>query len=40
MRVFEAIAGFLIGLVTLLIVGVGGIFAFGSMGKYVKNKSM
>lgn len=34
MRVLEAITGVCIGLVTLLILGVGGIFAFGSMGKY------
>jgi hypothetical protein len=40
MRILEAIAGSLIGLVTLLILGVGGIFAFGSMGKYLRNKSM
>ena len=40
MRVLEAIAGFLIALVTLLILVVGGIFAFGSMGRYVRNKNM
>jgi hypothetical protein len=40
MRVLEAIAGVCIGLVTLLILCVGGIFAFGSMGKYIRNKSM
>ena len=40
MKVLEAIGGFFIGLVTLLILGVGGNFAFGSMGKYMRNKSM
>jgi hypothetical protein len=40
MRVLEAIAGIFIGLVTLLILVVGGIFAFGSMGRIVKNKNM
>jgi hypothetical protein len=40
MRVLESIAGLCIGLVTLLILGVGGIFAFGSMGKYIRNKTM
>ena len=40
MRVLEAIGGVCIGLVTLLILGAGGIFAFGSMGKYIRNKSM
>ena len=40
MRILEAIAGVLIGIVTLLILVVGGVFAFGSMGKYLRNKSM
>jgi hypothetical protein len=40
MRVLEAIAGFAIGVVTLFILVGGGIFAFGSMGKYIRNKSM
>ena len=40
MRILEAIAGVMIGIVTLLILVVGGVFAFGSMGKYLRNKSM
>jgi hypothetical protein len=40
MRILESIAGFFIALVTLLILIVGGIFAFGSMGKYIRNKTM
>jgi hypothetical protein len=40
MRVLEAIAGVCIGLVTFVVLGVGGIFAFGSMGKYMRNKSI
>ena len=40
MKVLEAIAGVLIGLATLLILAVGALFAFGSMGRYVRNKNM
>jgi hypothetical protein len=40
MRVLEVIAGVCIGLVTLLILVVGGVFAFGSMGRVIKNKIM
>ena len=36
----EFLVGALIALVTLLILLVGGVFAFGSMGKYARNKSM
>jgi hypothetical protein len=40
MKVLETIAGFFIGLVSLLIVLVGALVAFGSIGRYMKNKSM
>jgi hypothetical protein len=40
MRVLEVIAGSVIAVGTLLILLVGGLFAFGSMGKYVRNKTM
>ncbi|WZO98779.1 hypothetical protein EP7_000369 [Isosphaeraceae bacterium EP7] len=36
----EFLAGVVIALVTLLILAVGALFAFGSMGKYIRNKSM
>ncbi len=36
----EYLAGVVIALVTLLILLVGGIFAFGSIGKYIRNKAM
>ncbi|AGA28686.1 hypothetical protein [Singulisphaera acidiphila] len=40
MKVLEVFAGLAIGVVTLLILVVGSLFAVGSMGKYIKNKSM
>jgi hypothetical protein len=40
MRVLEAIVGFAIGVVSMLILVVGGIFAFGSIGRYLKARSM
>ena len=40
MKFLEVLGGIAIGLVSLLILGVGGLFAFGSMGRYAKNKSM
>jgi hypothetical protein len=40
MKVLEAIAGVVVGLVTFVILGVGSLFAFGSMGRYMKNKSI
>ena len=40
MRALEAIAGFFIGPVTMLILAVGASVAFGSIGRYMKNKSM
>jgi len=40
MKVLESIAGIAIGTVSLLILGVGALFAFGSMGKYLRAKSM
>ena len=40
MRVLEAIAGFVLGFVSLLILLVGSLVAFGSIGKYLRAKSM
>lgn len=40
LNILEVIAGIAIAMVTLLILLVGGIFAFGSMGQYVRNKTM
>jgi hypothetical protein len=40
MRVLEWLAGFLLGLVSLLILLVGSLVAFGSIGRYLKAKSM
>jgi len=40
MKVLEMIGGFLLGTATLLVLGVGCLFAFGSMGRYLKSKSM
>lgn len=40
MKVLEVIAGVALGAVTLLILAVGSLFAVGSMGQYVRNKSM
>ncbi len=40
MKILEVLAGAAIGLVSLVILGVGTIFAFGSMGRYIHNKNM
>jgi hypothetical protein len=40
MKVLEVLGGLLVGVVTLLILLVGSLFAIGSMGKYIRNKSM
>ena len=40
MRFLEGVAGFLIGLVTFLLLLICGLFSFGSMGKYIRNKTM
>jgi hypothetical protein len=40
MKALEIIGGSLIGLVTLLILAVGALIAFGSIGRYMKNKSI
>ncbi|SIN71143.1 hypothetical protein SAMN05444166_0325 [Singulisphaera sp. GP187] len=40
MKVLEVIGGLALGMVTLLILVVGSLFAVGSMSRYVRNKSM
>jgi hypothetical protein len=40
MKVLEVIGGVVLGSVSLLILLVGAIFAFGSIGRYLKAKSM
>jgi hypothetical protein len=40
MRVLETVAGFVIGLVSLLVAGVGALAAFGSIGRYIRMKNM
>jgi hypothetical protein len=40
MRALEAIAGFFIGLITLLILLFGAFVAVGSIRRYLKNESM
>jgi hypothetical protein len=40
MKVLEVVGGFLLGAVTIVVVAVGGLFAFGSMGRYLKVKNM
>ncbi|WP_406699279.1 hypothetical protein V5E97_10415 [Singulisphaera sp. Ch08] len=40
MKVLEVLAGLALGMVTLVILVVGSLFAVGSMGQYVRNKSM
>jgi hypothetical protein len=40
MKALEVLGGVALGLVTLLVVGVGSLFAFGSIGRYMKAKSM
>jgi len=40
MKALEVIGGVVLGSVSLLILVVGAIFAFGSMGRYLKTKSM
>ncbi len=40
MKVLESIGGVVVGVVTLLILAVGALFAVGSIGRYLKAKSM
>lgn len=40
MKVLEVIAGLAVGVVTLLILVVGSLFAVGSMGQVIRNKTM
>jgi len=40
MRALETIGGFLLGIVSVLILVVGSLFAVGSIGRYLKTKNM
>jgi hypothetical protein len=40
MKALEVVGGFALGVATLVIVFFGSIFAFGSMGRYMKAKNM
>lgn len=40
MKYLESIGGVVVGVVTLLILAVGALFAVGSFGKYLKARSM
>ncbi len=40
MKYVESIGGVVVGVVTLLILAVGALFAVGSIGRYLKAKSM
>lgn len=40
MKILETLAGAVIAVLTVVILLVGSIFAVGSMGKYVRNKSI
>jgi hypothetical protein len=40
MRALEAIAGFVLGLASVFVILIGMLVAFGSIGRYVKTKSM
>jgi hypothetical protein len=40
MKALEALGGFALGVVTLVVVAVGSLVAFGSMGRYLKAKNM
>jgi hypothetical protein len=40
MKLLEVIAGWLLGLVTVFVIMIGSLVAFGSIGRYMKTKSM
>lgn len=40
MRVLEVLAGITVGLITLPVLLLAAIFSFGSMGQYLRNKTM